>query len=292
MIPWLTHAPGMWHAYIMSVAVRGEVMRPLGFIGAGNMAEAIISGVLRKGLMPPQDIRVFDIRPERMEFLVSSLGVGGAPTVHDLVSSRDTVVIAVKPAQVEPLLRDIKDLIKGKLLISIAAGVPLKTMLDALGRDAHVVRVMPNTPALVLEGASVLAASPGCSPQDIEAAKSVFGAVGLCLEMEEKHLNAVTALSGSSPAFCFLFLEALSDGAVRAGLPRDVSSRLAAATMRGAATMALQMEKHPGQLKDMVASPSGTTIEGIAVLESRGFRSAVMDAVWAAFQRAEDLSGK
>jgi len=267
-------------------------MRPLGFIGGGNMAEAIISGLLRKALIEPKDIMVFDIKPERMEHLKLSFGIEKAPTSGDLVLSREIVIIAVKPDQMVPLLLKLKDVLKGKLIISIAAGITLKTMGDALGGEAKVVRVMPNTPALVLEGASVLTASPQCTPQDIEGAKGVFTAVGMCLEMEEKFLNAVTALSGSGPAFCFLFLEALCDGAVRSGLPRDVALRLAAATMRGAASMVLELKKHPGQLKDMVTSPSGTTIEGIAVLESRGFRSAVIDAVSAAHRKAESLSGK
>jgi pyrroline-5-carboxylate reductase len=267
-------------------------MRPLGFIGAGNMAEAIISGLVRKGVSSPEDIRVFDIKTERMEHLRSTLGVDAAPSIPDLVRSRDTVVMAVKPAQVEPLLKEFREFLSGKLIISIAAGITLKAMDEALKGDARLIRVMPNTPALVLEGVSVLAASPRCSKDDIGAARDIFAAVGMCLEMEEKYLNAITALSGSGPAFCFLFLEALCDGAVRCGLPRDAAVRLAAATMRGAASMVLQMEKHPGQLKDMVTSPSGTTIEGIAVLESKGFRSAVIDAVSAAFRRAESLSGK
>ncbi len=267
-------------------------MRPLGFIGAGNMAEAIISGLLRKGLIAAEEIMVFDIKPERMKLLKSSFKIKAAPTLSDLIQSRDALIIAVKPDQVVPLLDEHKDSLKGKLLISIAAGITLKKMGDALGGKAKVVRVMPNTPSLVLEGASVLTASTQCSAQDIEIAKEVFEAVGMCLEMEEKFLNAVTALSGSGPAFCFLFLEALCDGAVRSGLPRDVALLLAAATMRGAASMVLELKKHPGQLKDMVTSPSGTTIEGIAVLESRGFRSAVMDAVSAAHRKAESLSSK
>jgi pyrroline-5-carboxylate reductase len=267
-------------------------MRPLGFIGGGNMAEAIISGLLKKGMNSSQNIKVFDIIPERIEYLKTSFGVEDAASIEDVVRSRDVLVMAVKPAQVEPILNEHKDRLNGKLIISIAAGVTLKTMCDALGSESKVVRVMPNTPALVLEGVSVISASPLCSKVDIECAKNIFTAVGMCLEMEEKYLNAVTALSGSGPAFCFLFLEALCDGAVRAGLPRDTAISLAAATMRGAATMVLDLKKHPGQLKDMVASPSGTTIEGIAALESKGFRAAVIDAVTAAYRRAESMSGK
>lgn len=267
-------------------------MKQIGFIGAGNMAQAIISGLIQKALVTPKDISIFDVKPERMDHMSGLYGVECAPSLQALTASREVLILAVKPDQVLPLLRTISDSLAGKLLISIAAGVTLKSMLDLLGPEARVVRVMPNTPCLVLEGASVMAVSPSCTEQEKDIARSIFSAVGLCLEMEEKYINAVTALSGSGPAFCFLFLEAMCDGAVKAGLPRDVALRLAAATMRGAASMVLELGKHPGQLKDMVTSPSGTTIEGIAVLESRGFRSAVIDAVSAAYRRAETMAGK
>lgn len=267
-------------------------MRPIGFIGAGNMAEAIVSGLLRKGLIQPGGITVFDIKPERTGHLRESLGVEAATTAGDLVGGRDTIVLAVKPDQVLKVLEGLRGDLAGKLVVSIAAGVTLSAMLDVAGKDARIVRVMPNTPCLVLEGASVMAASPSCSALDRALVQEIFSAVGVCLEMEEYFLNAVTALSGSGPAFCFLFLEALSDGGVKAGLPREVALRLAAATMRGAASMVLDLGRHPGQLKDMVTSPSGTTIEGIAALESGGFRSAVIDAVGAAYRRAQELSRK
>lgn len=267
-------------------------MQPLGFIGAGNMAEAIISGLLRQAGSAPQQITAFDLKPERMDLLRSAHGVHTEGSAKDLIKSRDVVILAVKPDQILPLLRENRAPLSGKLIISIAAGVTLRSMLDILGDEARVVRVMPNTPALVLQGASVISPSASCTAQDRETALSIFSAVGLCLEMEEKFINAVTALSGSGPAFCFLFLEALCDGAVKAGLPREVATTLAAATMRGAASMVLDLGRHPGQLKDMVTSPSGTTIEGIAVLEAKGFRSAVIDAVTAAFRRAENISGK
>ncbi|HVN71949.1 MAG TPA: pyrroline-5-carboxylate reductase [Desulfomonilia bacterium] len=267
-------------------------MKPIGFIGAGNMAEAIISGLIKKGLITARELMIFDIKQDRMDHLRSSLGVEVASSALDLTRSRDIVILAVKPDQVLPLLKDIKSALAKKVVISIAAGITLKSMLEVLGEKAKVIRVMPNTPSLVLEGAAVIAASPSCTGEDRRIARDIFASVGVCLEMDEKFLNAVTALSGSGPAFCFLFLEALSDGAVKAGLPRDVALKLAAATMRGAASMVLDLGKHPGQLKDMVTSPSGTTIEGIAVLESKGFRAAVIDAISAAYNRAEVLSGK
>lgn len=267
-------------------------MKNIGFIGAGNMAEAIISGLIKKTLVKPDEISVFDVKKERMEHMAQTFGVRCTPGIPELAPSRDMVVLAVKPDQIVPLLKGAGKALAGKLLVSIAAGVTLRSMLDVLGDDAKVVRVMPNTPCLVMEGASVMAASQACSEKDRDAVLSMFSAVGICLEMEEKFINAVTALSGSGPAFCFLFLEALCDGAVKAGLSRDVALKLAAATMKGAASMVMELGKHPGQLKDMVTSPSGTTIEGISVLESKGFRSAVIDAVTAAYRRAEAMSGK
>jgi pyrroline-5-carboxylate reductase len=267
-------------------------MIPMGFIGAGNMAEAIISGLIRKTLIKPQEIMAFDLKPERMDHVRSTFGIECAASVQELVRSREIIILAIKPDQVATLLNSIKGSLAGKLIISIAAGVTLKSMLDVVGAEAKIVRVMPNTPALVLEGATVLTATSSCTEQEKGIAREVFSAVGICLEMDEKFINAVTALSGSGPAFCFLFLEAMCDGAVKAGLPRDVALRLAAATMKGAASMVLELGKHPGQLKDMVTSPSGTTIEGISVLESKGFRSAVIEAVSAAYKRAEAMSGK
>ena len=267
-------------------------MQPVGFIGAGNMAEAIVSGLLRKALISPRDISVCDIKPERAGHMRDAYGVEVAKGAREIVQARDTIILAVKPDQINQVLSELTIELTGKLIVSIAAGITLGNMLDVLGKDARIVRVMPNTPCLVLEGASVMAATSSCTVQDRAIVMEIFSSVGLCLEMEEKFINAVTALSGSGPAFCFLFLEALSDGAVKAGLPRDIALRLAAATMRGAATMVLDLGRHPGQLKDMVTSPSGTTIEGIAVLEAKGFRSAVMDAVNASYRKAENLSGK
>jgi pyrroline-5-carboxylate reductase len=230
-------------------------MKPIGFIGAGNMAEAIISGLIKKALIPPREIKVFDIKPERMDHLRSGFGIECAASVQELVRTRDIIILAIKPDQIATQLQGIKESLAGKLIISIAAGVTLKSMLDVLGAEAKIVRVMPNTPALVLEGATVIAASSSCAEQEKEIAKEIFLAVGICLEMEEKFINAVTALSGSGPAFCFLFLEAMCDGAVKAGLPRDVALRLAAATMKGAGAMVLELSRVLSKFEDHARSP-------------------------------------
>lgn len=265
-------------------------MGQVGFIGAGNMAEAIVAGLCAGSYARPSSIVVFDIVPERMERLRSVYGVRSCASAAEAARGSDAVVIAVKPHQVRDVLADNRDALSGTLVIGIAAGVTLRRMLEELGPHARVVRVMPNTACLVRQGVSVLCASSRCSEKDIGVAREIFQSVGICLEMEERYFDAVTALSGSGPAYCFVFLEALCDGAVRAGLPRDVAYTLAAATLKGASAMALGSETHPARLKDMVTSPGGTTIEGIAALEAGGFRSAVIEAVTAAWLRSRDLS--
>lgn len=265
-------------------------MVPIGFIGAGNMAEAIIGGLLKQGLFPPQDIMAFDISPERLRILSERFGLATAQSLEELVRSASCCILAVKPGTVMSVAGQVKDTLRGKLVISIAAGISIATLSTILGDDTRIIRVMPNTPALVLEGASAFAASKACTPADKALAQSIFSAIGLCLELEERLLDAVTGLSGSGPAYGFLFIEALADGGVRAGLPRDIALKLAAATVRGAAAMVLETGVHPGELKDRVASPGGTTIEGIAVLEAKGFRAAVIEAVSAAYRKAAGLA--
>lgn len=264
-------------------------MPPLGFIGAGNMAEAIIAGMTQKRMFAPTDIIAFDINPKRMEAMAERYGIRTVPCLEDVASSAGTIILAVKPGTVQAVVSPLKDLVRDKLLISIAAGVSIASIQALTCPEARVIRVMPNTPALVMEGVSCLACSPTCRDEDRELALKIFGGIGMCLELDERLINAVTGLSGSGPAYGFLFIEALADGGVRAGLPRDVALKLAAATVKGAAALVLSTGKHPGDLKDMVASPGGTTIEGLAVLESRGFRSAVMDAVFAAYRKAAGL---
>ena len=263
-------------------------MAVIGFIGAGNMAEAIMGGILGKGLYASSDVIIYDARPERMEEMHGRYGVETAGGAEELVEKSEVVILAVKPDGIGPVLEQVREPLAERLIISIAAGVPIDSIQAVAGQQSRVVRIMPNTPALVLEGVSALCPSPSCSPEDINRSE-IFSAIGICRQVEERLMNAVTALSGSGPAFCFLLLEALADGGVRAGLPRELALELAGATLRGAAAMVLKTGRHPGELKDMVASPGGTTIEGLGVLESRGFRSAAMDAVFAAYQKASRL---
>lgn len=264
-------------------------MAAVGFVGAGNMAGAIIGGVLKKGVYRPGDIVIYDILPQRVREMHATYGVETAVSAQEVAQKSRVLILAVKPDKVAAVLSRVKDDASRRLVISIAAGVSIESIQAVIGGQSRVVRVMPNTPALVLEGASALCASPPCTEEDVRTALEIFSSVGRCMQVEERLMNAVTALSGSGPAFCFLFVEAMADGGVRAGLPRNLAMELAAATLKGAAAMVLETGRHPGDLKDMVASPGGTTIDGIGVLEAKGLRSAVMDAVFAAYQKAARL---
>ena len=265
-------------------------MAQLGFIGAGNMAEALIAGCLRVGLYQPAEIQVYDVAAARLEYIAANYGVTAAAAPADLIAASPTVLLAVKPDKVASVLKDNAQALKNKLVISIAAGVTLDSMAAELPAGSRVIRVMPNTPALVQAAASCLCANAACKEADLGTAAAIFGAIGLCRSVPEAQLNAVTALSGSGPAFCFMFLEALADGGVRAGLLRELALELAAKTLEGSARLFLEKKLHPGQLKDMVTSPAGTTIAGVAALEEHAFRAAAMAAVAAAHARAVELA--
>ncbi|MGE5190061.1 MAG: pyrroline-5-carboxylate reductase [Gemmatimonadota bacterium] len=267
-------------------------MKGVGFFGAGNMGEAMIRGIVGAKVLPPRDVHVLDIRAGRARELSRRYGVSPADGAPALLAACDTIVLAVKPKDVPAALEALgRANLKGKLVISIAAGVPTAALRDALGRDAAVVRAMPNTPAQVGMGSTGLYFAPGLSERRKDTARKIFSALGTVAEFaREELLDAVTALSGSGPAFAFLFIEALADGAVRAGMGRDEALRLAASTVEGAGRMVRETGKHPGELKDMVTSPGGTTAAGIAALEAGAFRGTVMAAVYAAWQRCREIS--
>ncbi|KRT68590.1 MAG: pyrroline-5-carboxylate reductase, pyrroline-5-carboxylate reductase [candidate division NC10 bacterium CSP1-5] len=268
-------------------------MKGLGFVGAGNMGEAMIRGILAAKLVPPREVVVLDVRPGRGRELSKRFGVATARGMADLFRKCDTIVFAVKPQGVGEVLRQVRaGDVKGKLFVTIAAGVPTQVFLSALGEGARVVRAMPNTPAQVGMGSTGLFFARGVSREQKEWARKIFSSFGEVAEFpREELLDVVTALSGSGPAYAFLFIEALADGAVRAGMGREEAVRLAAATVEGAARMVRESGKHPGELKDMVTSPGGTTAAGIAALEMGAFRGTVLSAVFAAWQRSRELSG-
>lgn len=263
----------------------------IGFIGGGSMAGAMLAGLTGSGAVAAGDLYVSDISQERLELLKSSLNINIMYDNRELVRQADIIILAVKPGIVLSALREAADgLGPGQTVISIAAGVTLRSLESAAG-DAAVVRVMPNTPALVGEGASAVCPGTKAGRADVERALAVFRSVGRAVEVPEPMMDAVTGLSGSGPAYMFVILEALSDAGVRMGLPRKVASLLAAQTMLGAAKMLLESGQHPGELKDMVTTPAGTTIEGLYALESSGLRGALMEAVEAATERSREISG-
>ena len=262
-----------------------------GFLGAGRMASALAGGMVESGLIKGRQLIVSDVVQAALKSFTKSTGGRTAKSNAEVLRKADIIIIAVKPHQVIELLNELPDQITSKhLFISIAAGVSLAQLEEALGHKARVIRVMPNTPALVGEGASGFARGSNAKAADAKLAKQLLESVGMAIEVPEHLINSITGLSGSGPAYGFQMIEAMSDGAVAAGLPRDLATPLAAQTLLGAAKMVLETGEHPGKLKDMVTSPGGTTIEGLHEMEAAGVRGGLMNAVRAASDKAANLS--
>jgi pyrroline-5-carboxylate reductase len=265
----------------------------IGFLGAGNMAGALIAGLLGSKVVGSDQIRVADPRSGRLDELRAAHGVEGHATNADVVRWANVVVLSVKPQVLPQVLAECGALIgSAHLVVSVAAGVPIRSVESKIGPGARVVRAMPNTAALARAGATAIAGSASATAADVDVARALFDAVGRTVVLDEAHLDAVTGLSGSGPAYVMLFVEALADGGVKAGLPRDVALLLAAQTVYGSAKLLLESGEHPARLKDMVTSPGGTSIAGLAVLESKAVRGALVSAVEAATARATELGNR
>jgi pyrroline-5-carboxylate reductase len=263
---------------------------PIAFLGAGQMAEAFVRGLLRAELLAPGNVWLSDIRPGRAEQLARELAVNAASSNLDAVNHADLILLSVKPQDVPGLLEEIgADVGAEHLVISIAAGVTLRTLERRLPHHPPVIRVMPNTPALVQSGMAVLAPGARAQKEHEATALRLFGALGRAIVLPERHLDAVTALSGSGPAFLAVVAEALSDAGVRVGLPRDVAHLLAAQTMLGTGRMLADTGLHPALLKEAVTSPGGTSIAGLHAMERGGIRALIMDAIVAATERSAEL---
>jgi pyrroline-5-carboxylate reductase len=263
----------------------------LAFLGAGAMGEALMRGLVSAQVYAPADIVAYDADCARVQSVAKSLGVRVAASPASLVEGAETLLLAVKPQVLTSALEPLRELVgENQTVISIAAGVSTARIEDCFTQKVPVVRVMPNTPALIGAAASAIAPGQWATSTHLAQAHRIFDAVGLAVDVDEKLLDAVTGLSGSGPAYVYVFIEALSDAGVRAGLPRDVATQLAAQTVMGSARMVLETGTHPGALKDMVTSPGGTTIAGLHTLEQNAFRGAVIDAVQAATQRSKELS--
>ncbi|TAL35679.1 MAG: pyrroline-5-carboxylate reductase [Spirochaetes bacterium] len=261
--------------------------RTVGVIGTGNMGGALIQGLLRRDA----NCRIvcFDVDASRVDSLQREHGLSCAAAATDLVRMSDIVILAVKPDTVPAVVAGIREALGGKILVSIAAGVTLEALGAMSLPGQQIVRVMPNTPALLGEGMSVLAPNGHTAPEGIDLVEEVFACSGRTLILPEKLMNAVTGLSGSGPAYVFTFIQALADGGVKMGIPRREALMLAAQTVSGAAAMVLESNENPISLRGKVTSPGGTTIEGVHILERSGFSGIVMDAVEAATVKAAKL---
>ncbi|MFP3869294.1 MAG: pyrroline-5-carboxylate reductase [Syntrophobacteria bacterium] len=264
--------------------------RKLGFIGGGNMGEALIRGLLGSGCLDAWQILVSDINQDRLQYLQTSYGVLSLPDNSELARESEVIVLAVKPQQVDGVLEEIKVHLEHlPLLISIAAGVPLSRLHQQLDKPVPMIRVMPNTPALILASASAIAAGPHVTAEHRGIARTLFEAVGRVVEVSEAQMDAVTALSGSGPAYILLIVETLIDAGVLLGLSRPMARELAVQTALGAAKLLADTDAHPAALRDQITSPAGTTIHAMAVLERGGLRGVLMDAVAAAARRSKEL---
>ena len=264
--------------------------KTLGFLGAGNMAGAIIDGLLHGKILPPERILASDAKGERLDHLRKLRGVRTTHDNHELVRECDVVVLAVKPQVIDKVLTEVGSHVRGdQLIVSVAAGVPIEAIEGRLPPGSHVVRAMPNMPATVQAGATAVAGGAHASEADLRVARELFEAVGRVVTLDESLLDAVTGLSGSGPAYIMLIIEALADGGVKVGLHRDTALLLAAQTVFGSAKLLLETGEHPGRLKDMVTSPGGTAIAGLHTLESGALRKTLIDAVEVATKRAAEL---
>ncbi len=266
--------------------------KKIGFIGSGAMAEALIGGILHAGLVQPVQITVSDISQTRLDYMKEKFGIHTTLQMQDVVQGANILFLTVKPQIIPTVLTGIASLVgPTTLVVSIAAGITIQTLQDKMP-GIPIVRVMPNTPVSVGEGMSVIALGEYAGEESGQLVLTLFAAVGKAIRMDESAMDAVTGLSGSGPGYAFVLIDALADAGVRAGLSRQHSITMAAQTLLGAAKMVLETGEHPAKLRDMVTSPGGTTIAGIHVLEQRGVRAAVSDAVQAATARSQEMGRK
>ena len=262
----------------------------IGFIGSGRMATALARGLVQTGFADAGQIVAGDVDDSARSAFERETGARAVAANAEVASRAEVLILAVKPQSLSGVLEELQPAItSAHLVISIAAGVPLAALSAALGENVRLIRVMPNTPCLVGQGAAGYAVGDSATKDDAALTQSLLSTVGLAVQVPETMLDAVTGLSGSGPAYAFQIIEALSDGGVRSGLPRDVATRLAAQTLLGASQMVLTTGQHPGALKDAVTSPGGTTIAGLHELERGGLRACLMNAVEAATLRSQEL---
>ncbi len=264
--------------------------RRIGMLGSGNMAGALIRGLIASGTVTKDQVRASDVRPDRLAEIHAEFGIETTSDNAELVRWANLLVLSIKPQVMDRVLDQVGESVNpDTLVVSIAAGVPIRAIESRLHSGVRVVRAMPNTAAIVLAGATGIAPGAHATEEDVQTAKALFDAVGRSVVLDESLIDAVTGLSGSGPAYIMLMIEALADGGVKVGLHRDTALLLAAQTVYGSAKLQLETGEHPGRLKDMVTSPGGTAIAGLHTLESGGLRRTLIDAVESATNRAVEL---
>ena len=262
----------------------------IGFIGLGNMAKAMIGGILRQQIAKPEEIIGSSATQATREQVADTFGIRTENSNVEVARQAQILILAVKPVVLPPVLEEIREYIgEDTLIISVAAGKKISWFEERLNSPARIVRFMPNTPALVGEGCTAVCRNQHVSEEELEEALRLASSFGMAEVVSEQMLDVAGAVSGASPAYVFMFIEALADAAVKAGMPRKQAYRFSAQAVMGSAKLLLETGRHPGELKDMVCSPGGTTIEGVQVLEQEGMRAAVMDAIEACMEKTKRL---
>lgn len=262
----------------------------IGFIGLGNMAKAMIGGILKKKIVSAEDIIGSAATQETRDKVSEAFGIQTRDSNAQVAKEADILILAVKPQYFKVVIADIMDYVDGdKLVISVAAGKTIKWISEEFEKPVKLIRVMPNTPALVGEGCTAVCRNELVSDEELNFAMGIFESFGTASIVSENLMDVVGGVSGSSPAYAFMFIEAMADAAVAGGMPRKQAYQFAAQSLLGSARMVLETGKHPGELKDMVCSPGGTTIEAVRVLEEKGFRGAVMDAIAACIEKTKRI---
>lgn len=269
-------------------------MKKIGIIGSGNMGSAILSGIIKSNLYKKNEILISDKNENSLKKIKEQFDIDTTTDNLEIAKNSELILFAVKPNIIKKVLNEIKNAVnKNQIFVSIAVGIKLEDLITSIGSDElKIARVMPNTPALVGEGMSVIAFGKNFNEEEKKSVENIFAAVGKVMTMDESYLDAVGAVSSSSPAFVFMFIESLADAGVLGGLKRADAYELAAQTILGSAKLYLDTKTHPAALKDAVCSPAGTTIEGVKVLEEKGFRSSVIDAVDAVIEKSKKIAGK
>lgn len=264
--------------------------KKIGYIGTGNIGTPLVKGLIKSGIANPEDVYIYDVDRYRVEELANETGVTPCEDNIQLVKECDYIVLAIKPVFVRQVLEEIKDVFtEDKVLVSIAVGITTNTIKSILYEGAKVIRAIPNLPVMVDEGMTLIYFARNISKEDRDVAKSLFECCGLVDELDERLMSEVTSLTSSSPAYVFLLIEAMGDGAVQQGLPRRIAYKLAAQAVLGSAKMVLDTKLHPAELKDQVCSPAGTTIEAVYTLEKNGFRHLVMEAMMECTKKALEI---